>query len=316
MDQMTFSEAEYEIKKRKTRREKFLEEMDILLPWSQLEEAIEPFYPKAGNGRKPYPLIVMLRVHCMQLFYNLSDPAMEDSLYEIEPMRRFAGLRISDPLPDETTILKFRHLLEQHGLGNQLFNEIGKHLESKGLRLKEGTIVDASIISAPKSTKNKLGKRDPEMHQTKKGNEWHFGMKIHIGVDESLGLIHSMEVTAANHHDITVADKLLHSDEKRAWGDAGYTGIEKREAHLSRDIDWQIAAKPSKRAQIPKRSSKAKHEKIKASFRAKVEHPFLTIKKQFGYEKVRYRGLYKNAQRLYVLSGFANLLKVKSALLA
>ena len=155
MDQLTFSEAEYEIKKRKTRREKFLEEMDILLPWSQLEEVIEPFYPKAGNGRKPYPLIVMLRVHCMQLFYNLSDPAMEDSLYEIESMRRFAGLRISDPLPDETTLLKFRHLLEKHGLGNQLFNEIGKHLESKGLRLKEGTIVDASIISAPKSTKNK-----------------------------------------------------------------------------------------------------------------------------------------------------------------
>ena len=155
MDQMTFSEAEYEIKKRKTRREKFLEEMDILLPWSQLEEVIEPFYPKAGNGRKPYPLIVMLRVHCMQLFYNLSDPAMEDSLYEIESMRRFAGLRISDPLPDETTILRFRHLLEKHGLGNQLFNEIGKHLESKGLRLKEGAIVYASIISAPKSTKNK-----------------------------------------------------------------------------------------------------------------------------------------------------------------
>lgn len=240
---------------------------------------------------------------------------MEDSLYEIESMRRFAGLRISDPLADETTLLKFRHLLEKHGLGNQLFNEIGKHLESKGLRLKEGTIVDASIISAPKSTKNKLGKRDPEMHQTKKGNEWHFGMKIHRGVDESLGLIHSMEVTAANHHDITVADKLLHGDEKRAWGDTGYTGIEKREAHLSRDIHWQIAAKPSKRAQMPKSRSKAKHEKIKASVSANVEHPFLTIKKQFGYEKVRYRGLYKNAQRLYVLSGFANLLKVKSALL-
>ncbi|TLM72680.1 IS5 family transposase, partial [Microbulbifer harenosus] len=231
MSQLTFAEAEFSNKKRQTRREKFLSKMDALIPWKKLENRIRPVYPKIGNGRRPYPLSVMLRIHCMQLFYNLSDPAMEDALYEIESMRRFAGLRLSDSLPDETTILKFRHLLEKHSLGKKLFREIEKHLAEHGLTLREGTIVDATIIAAPSSTKNREGKRDPEMHQTKKGNEWQFGMKMHIGVDDGLGLIHSIETTGANEHDITQTEKLLHGDETRVWGDAGYLGVEKRPEH-------------------------------------------------------------------------------------
>ncbi|WP_371876981.1 IS5 family transposase [Microbulbifer sp. 2205BS26-8] len=316
MSQLTFAEAEYSNKKRQTRREKFLLKMDELIPWKKLEKRIRPVYPTVGNGRRPYPLSVMLRVHCMQLFYNLSDPAMEDALYEIESMRRFAGLRLSDNLPDETTILKFRHLLETHNLGKKLFQEINNHLAVHGLALREGTIVDATIISAPSSTKNRDGKRDPEMHQTKKGNEWQFGMKMHIGVDDGLGLIHSIETTGANEHDITRAEKLLHGDEQRVWGDAGYLGIEKRSEHEGRDVDWHIAMRPGRRRKLAKNSDEAKTEKIKAQVRAKVEHPFLTIKRIFGYSKVRYRGLAKNTERLYLLAGFTNLLKSKGSLLA
>ena len=316
MDQISFSEAEYGLKKRQTRREKFLQQMDQLLPWARLEKKIKRYYPKAGQGRHPYPLSVMLRVHCMQLFYNLSDPAMEDALYEIESMRRFAGLSITGTLPDESTILKFRHLLEKHQLGNKLFKEINTHLDDAGLVLREGTIVDASIISAPTSTKNKEKQRDPEMHQTKKGNEWHFGMKLHIGVDDSFGVIHSLSTTAANVHDITEADKLLHGEEEQVWGDAGYLGIEKREEHQGRPVEWQINERPGKRKQMAEGSPEARHEKAKSSVRAMVEHPFLSIKRHFGYDKVRYRGLDKNTNRLYLLSGFSNLIKMKSVLLA
>ena len=210
MDQPTFADLEYEGKKRKTRREVFLERMDGLIPWGELEERISPVYSKGGRGRRPYALSVMLRIHLVQLFYNLSDPGMEDMLYEVESVRRFVGLRLSGPLPDETTILNFRHLLERHELGRGLFQEINRHLESRGLRLREGTIVDASIIEAPSSTKNESGKRDPEMRQTKKGNEWHFGMKVHIGADAQTGVVHSVTTTAANVHDVTEAHRLLH----------------------------------------------------------------------------------------------------------
>jgi IS5 family transposase len=314
MTQLTFSEAEYNIKKRKTRREKFLERMDGLIPWDKLEQQLAKKYSKGKTGRKPYPLRVMLRVHVMQLLYNLSDPAMEDALYEIESMRRFAGLRMSDNLPDETTILNFRHFLERHKFGQRLFGTIQEHLASHGLKLQEGSIVDASIISAPTSTKNKDGQRDPEMHQVKKGNEWHFGMKMHIGVDESLGLIHSMTTTPANVHDITQAEHLLHGEEKRVWGDAGYVGIDKRQEHEERHVQWLIAMRPGKRAQLAKRSTQAGAEKAKASIRAKVEHAFSMIKQRFGYNKVRYRGLAKNTNRLYVLAGFANLLRAEKYL--
>jgi len=315
MNQISFAEAEYTQKRRITRREKFLAQMNQLIPWKKLEKKIKPHYPKNGQGRQPYPLATMLRIHCMQLFYNLSDPAMEDSLYEIESMRRFAGLRLSDRLPDETTILNFRHLLERHKLGEKLFNEINQHLKTQGLILREGSIVDASIISAPTSTKNKARQRDPEMHQTKKGNSWHFGMKLHIGVDDTLGLIHSMATTSANIHDITQADKLLHGQEECIWGDSGYRGIDKREEHKHRQVDWFIAMRPGKRRLLAKSSDAAKSEFTKAQIRAKVEHPFRYIKRVFGYDKVRYRGLAKNTNRLHLLAGFTNLMVAKKYLL-
>ena len=308
MDQPTFSDLEYQGKKRKTRREVFLERMDGLIPWGRLEERIRPFYPKAGNGRRPYPLSVMLRVHCVQLFYNLSDPGMEDLLYEAESVRRFVGLRLSGALPDETTILNFRHLLERHNLGPGLLEEINAHLESQGLKLREGTIVDATIIEAPPSTKNRAGERDPEMHQTKKGNQWHFGMKAHIGVDSETGIVHSMSTTAANAHDITEAHNLLHGGETVVWGDAGYQGIHKREETQGLEVEWQVAMRPGKRRKLEPGSEEVLAEQAKASVRAKVEHPFLRVKGLFGYGKVRYRGLMKNTQRLALLFGLGNLL--------
>jgi IS5 family transposase len=311
MSQLTFAEAEYANKKRKTRREVFLEKLDRLIPWQKLEKALTKGYPKGANGRPPYPLSVMLRIHVLQVVYNLSDPMMEDSLYELESMRIFAGLRLSGPIPDETTILNFRHFLEQKRRGKKLFETINRHLAEHGLMLKEGTIVDATIIAAPSSTKNERKERDPEMHSTKKGEQWHFGMKVHIGVDEKYGLIHSLETTSAEAHDITMADKLLHGEEERVWGDAGYTGVEKRDEHEEREVEWFIAMKPGKRAQLPEDSREEREEKRKASVRAKVEHPFLRIKKQFGYAKVRYRGLMKNTNRFYVLAGMANLLRAR-----
>ena len=314
MDQPTFADLEYQGKKRKTRRELFLERMDGLIPWQSLEGRIRPVYPKAGKGRHPYPLPVMLRVHCVQLFYNLSDPGMEDLLYESEPVRRFAGLKLSGPLPDESTILHFRHLLENHSLGQGLLEEINAHLDSQGLRLREGTIVDATIIEAPSSTKNQARERDPEMHQTKKGNQWHFGMKAHIGVDCETGIVHSMTATAANVHDITEAHNLLHGGETVVWGDAGYLGVHKRKENLGLDVDWRVAMRPGKRRGLDPGSDEALLEKAKASVRAKVEHPFLRLKRLFGYGKVRYRGLAKNTERLALLFGLGNLLAAEGRL--
>ena len=308
MDQMSFADMEYQNKKRKTRREKFLDRIEHLIPWQRLEKKLKRSYPKGKTGRPPYPLGTMLRIHCMQLFYNLSDPAMEDALYEIESMRRFAGLRLSDRLPDETTILNFRHFLEQHNLGEKIFKEVNAHLQDHGLMLREGSIVDASIIDAPSSTKNQKGERDPEMHQTRKGNQWHFGMKMHIGVDDVLGLVHSIETTPANVHDLEAAPKLLHGKEERVLGDAGYRGIEKREEHKDRDVNWYIAERPGRRKTMDPGSDEAWVEEFKASMRAKVEHPFFWVKRIFGYNKVRYRGLAKNRNRLCVLTAFANLL--------
>ena len=316
MSQSTFADLEYEGKKRKTRRERFLERMEGLIPWEELEERIRPFYPKAGRGQRPYELSTMLRVHCVQLFYNLSDPGMEDMLYEVESVRRFTGLRLSGPLPDETTILNFRHLLEEHGLGTGLFEEINRHLESQGLRLQEGTIVDASIIAAPSSTKNRSKERDPEMHQTKKGNEWHFGMKVHIGVDSETGVVHSVSTTPANVHDVTETPRLLHGGETQVWGDAGYQGVHKRPENRGLDVEWQVAMRPGKRRKLEPGSDEAVAEKRKASVRAKVEHPFLYIKRHFDYGKVRYRGLSKNTQRLMTLLGFANLMRAEQYLAA
>ena len=244
----------------------------------------------------------------MQLFYNLSDPGMEDLLYEAESVRRFVGLRLSGPLPDETTILNFRHLLEERHLGQGLMEEINRHLATQGLRLREGTIVDASIIEAPSSTKNGAGERDPQMRQTKKGNEWHFGMKVHIGVDSETGVVHSMSTTSANVHDVTEAHRLLHGGEKRVWGDAGYLGVAKRDENEGLEVEWRVAMRPGRRRQLEPGSEEAIEERRKASIRAKVEHPFLWVKRRFGYAKVRYRGLAKNTQRLALLLGLTNLI--------
>ena len=316
MDQPTFSDLEYQGKKRKTRRELFLERMDGLIPWQELEDRIRPCYPEAGRGRHPYPLPVMLRVHCVQLFYNLSDPGTEDLLYESDPVRRFVGLRLTGPLPDETTILNFRHLLERHHLGQGLLEEINAYLASQGLRLREGTIVDATIIAAPPSTKNRNSERDPEMHQTKKGKQWHFGMKAHIGVDAETGIVHSLSTTAANAHDVTEAHNLLHGGETVVWGDAGYQGVHKREENLELAVEWRVAMRPRQRRKLEPDSDAARWEKAKASVRAKVEHPFLRLKRVFGYGKVRYRGLAKNTERLALLFGLGNLLTAERQLKA
>ena len=280
-EQPSFADLDYQHKRRRTRREEFLERMDSLIPWQRLEERIRPYYFPGERGRRPYPLAVMLRVHIVQLCYNLSDPAMEDLLgacpersrREAESVRRFAGLRLSEPIPDESTILHFRHLLERHQLGQGLFEEIKGHLQEQGARLREGTIVDATIIEAPSSTKNRTGQRDPEMHQTKKGNQWHFGMKLHIGVDAKTGLVHSLSATSANVHDVTETHRLLHGGERQVWGDAGYTGVQKRPENLGLAVDWQVAMRPGQRRKLEPDSGEAVVEKIKASIRAKSLTP-------------------------------------------
>ena len=229
-------------------------------------------------------------------------------------MRRFAGLRLSEPIPDESTILHFRHLLEERHLGQGLFTEINEHLAAQGLRLREGTIVDATIIEAPPSTKNQTGQRDPEMRQVKKGSQYHFGMKLHIGVDSETGLVHSFATTSANVHDVTQAHRLLHGGEKQVWGDAGYIGVQKREEHLELAVQWQVAMKPGQRRRLEPGDPAAIGEKMKASIRAKVEHPFLDVKRLWGYAKVRYRGLTKNTERLALLLGLSNLKRAKGLL--
>ena len=278
-DQMSFSDAEFEGKRKKTRREIFLAEMAQVIPWSQIEAVIEPVYPKPGKGRRPYPLQTMLRIHFMQQWYNMSDPAMEEALYDSTSMRKFAGLSLTHgAIPDETTILNFRHLLERNGLTQQILLAVNAYLGEKGLLLRHGTIVDATIIDAPSSTKNGAGERDPDMHQTKKGNEWLFGFKAHIGVDAESGLVHTVVATSANVHDVTQAHALVRDDDQVAWGDSGYRGVAKREEMQGVDIKWHIAMQPGKRSWLDKTSKLGemldKIEKLKAGVRAKVEHPF------------------------------------------
>ena len=244
MSQLSFSDVEYGAKRKKTKREIFLAEMDSVVPWDSMFKLIEPVYPKSAVGRPAYPLASMIRVYCMQQWYGLSDPAMEEALYEIASMRRFAGFSLGrGSIPDETTILNFRHLLETHGITEKIFALINQYLLSKGLRLSKGTIVDATIIEAPSSTKNATGTRDPEMHQTKKGNNWHFGMKAHIGVDAETGLVHSLETTSANVHDLNAVEELLTGEESTIFADAGYRGAERR---TQAKATWHIAMRPGK----------------------------------------------------------------------
>ena len=317
--QLTFGDAEGMGKRKRTRREIFLAEMEQVVPWQALLALIEPHYPKAGRpGRQPYAIATMLRIHFLQQWYALSDPAMEEALYDTPVMRRFARLSGLDNVPDETTILNFRRLLETHGLAESIFERVNAHLARKGQSLKAGTIVDATIIAAPSSTKNQDGERDPEMHQTKKGNQWHFGMKAHIGVDEESGLVHHVECTAANVNDVTQVHKLLHGREDTVCGDSGYTGAEKREELQDVDAGFLIAEKPSKlRAMKNERERRyaERWERYKASLRAKVEHPFRVIKRQFGYTKVRYRGLAKNAAQVLTLFALSNLWMARRRLL-
>lgn len=318
MKQWSFSDAEYAGKRKRTRREIFLQEMDRVVPWKVLADLIEPHYPKAGKGRHPYPLEVMLRIHFMQQWFGLSDPAMEEALYDMAPMRRFAGLTLSSAgIPDETTILNFRHLLERNGLAAEILQAVNQLLQDQKLLVRQGTIVDATLIDAPSSTKNKAGARDPEMHQTRKGNQWYFGMKAHIGVDLHSGLVHTVVGTAANVSDVTQAHALLHGDEELVLGDAGYQGVDRREENEKRKVKWFVAMKPGKRRGLRGvlGAMKQRLEKNKASLRAKVEHPFRVIKRQFGYTRVRYRGLAKNTAQLMTLFALSNLWMVRGHLL-
>jgi IS5 family transposase len=320
--QLGFGDYEQTTARKRTKRERFLAQMEAVVPWKALIDLIEPQYPKAGSkgGRPAYPLETMLRIHLMQQWYDLSDPAMEDALIEVPTMRRFAGINlISDRIPDETTILSFRHLLEKHDLGKQIFETVKAHLKANGMAMKQGTIIDATLIAAPSSTKNEKGERDPEMHQTKKGNQWYFGMKVHIGVDKDTGLIHSVETTAANVHDLTPAAELLHGEETVVYADAGYQGIEKRAEMEGKGIGFRVAMRPGKRRALPDTPEGRVDELIetaKAHIRAKVEHPFRVMKRQFGFQKTRLRGMLKNRCKVNVLAALTNLFMARHQLLS
>ena len=309
MKQMSLGNSGFDLSPKRTRKREFLDEMNQVVPWADLTMLIEPHYPKGKTGRPPFGIATMLRIHFMQQWFGLSDPAMEEALHDVPLYREFAGLDAGiTRLPDETTILRFRHLLETHRLAGPMLAAINELLRSKGLMLRAGTVVDATLISAPSSTKNADGERDPEMHQTKKGNQWHFGMKAHIGADAESGLVHTVIGTAANVNDVTQGHALLHGDETDAFGDAGYQGVAKRED--AGPANWHVAMRPGKRRALDRsRKSNAiidEIERIKASIRAKVEHPFRVIKRQFGFVKVRYRGLAKNTAQLTTLFALSN----------
>lgn len=320
MKQRSFASAEYAMKKKQTRRERFLGEMERIVPWPRLIAVIEPLYPKSGRvGRQPSGVPRMLRMYCLQQWYGLADEALEDALYDSQALRDFVGVDLScESVPDATTLLKFRRLLQDNDLTRALFDEINAHLAEQGLLMRAGTIVDATIIAAPSSTKNAEKARDPEMHQTKKGNQWHFGMKAHVGVDAESGVVHTVIGTAANVSDVTQAGALLHGQETVAFGDAGYQGVDKREEAIG--PQWHVAMKPGKRKQLNPEFKWARlleqAEQLKASVRAKVEHPFHVIKNLFRHRKTRYKGLAKNEAQLFSLFGLANIVIAKRRLLA
>ena len=317
--QGSFSQAEYAGKKRQTRRDKFLAEMEAVVPWARLVERLRPFYPKGERGRPPKGLERMLRVYFVQQWYGLADEALEDALYDSQALRGFAGIDLAvERVPDATTILIFRHWLERHELTKVLFDEIGALLEERGLLMRQGTIVDATIIAAPSSTKNKEKSRDPEMHQTRKGNQWYFGMKAHIGVDVASGVVHTVTGTAANEADINQMAAVLHGREEAVFADAGYTGADKRPEHEDRDVSWNITIKRSIIKALPKelRDLAEPVERALSQVRAWVEHPFHVVKNLFRHKKLRYRGLAKNTAQLHTLFALANLVIVKKTLLA
>ena len=316
MKQETFTDLEYANRRHKTRREEFLEAMDGIIPWNDWVEMIRPFYPTGKRGRPPIAIETMLRMYLMQNWFNLSDTAMEDAIYDSYAMRNFLKIDFySEQVPDATTLLHFRHLLEENGIGEKIFADVTKRLEKAGLIMHGGTIVDATIIAAPSSTKNQDGKRDPEMHQVKKGNQWYFGMKVHAGVDAGGGYVHTITGTAANVHDICETANLIREDDEVVYGDSGYSGIEKRkeiteDEHFSQ-VTFRINRRPSS-LNISKSYTGVNWEKQienrKSSTRCKVEHPFLIVKQLFGYSKVRYRGISKNMNRFNILFASANLI--------
>lgn len=319
--QRSFSDLEYAAKKKVTRRDRFLGEINAVTPWAALIAEVEPFYPKGeGRGRPPVGLERMLRMYIAQQCFGLSDEGIEDAIYDSQAIRGFVGVDLArETAPDATTLLKFRRLLEEHQLTERIFAAINVHLAVKGLMLREGTVVDATIIAAPSSTKNQSEGRDPEMHQAKKGNQWHFGMKAHIGVDANSGLVHTVVTTPANVSDVTQAHKLLHGDETFVFADAGYQGVEKRAENHGSSVDWFVAMRPGKRKALPDTELGRMDElieTIKAKVRAKVEHPFHYVKNLFGHRKNRYWGLAKNTAQLFTLFALANLVIAKRRLFA
>lgn len=316
MKQLSFSVPGYSKKKGKaTRREQFLSEMDQVVPWSRLVGLIAPHYPKGGQGRKPMPLERMLRIYCLQQWYQLSDPGAEEVLYDIHSMRAFAGLELGrDDIPDETTILNFRHLLERHDLTKAVFAAVAEHLEARGAMLRGGTILDATLIAASPSTKNAAGKRDPEMTQSKKGNQWHFGMKTHIGVDARSGLVHTAGVTTGSVHDAKVMDNLIREDDRAVFADKGYVNEKKKQAARTACVYWAVKEKPKAGRRLS--SSQRKRNRRHGAIRAKVEHVFRVLKCQFGYRKVRYRGIAKNGAQVFSLLALANLFLARRMLAA
>jgi IS5 family transposase len=299
------------------RRQIFLDEMEATIPWDDFHELIRPVYHQrsAKGDRPPFPLEVMLRIHLLQQWFTLSDPLMEEMLIDTACFRRFAGIDIvSERIPDETTILNFRHLLEEHGIGAQIFETVKQMLKEQGALLQEGTILDTTIIHAPSSTKNKKGERDPEMHSVAKGNQWFFGMRCHIGVDAASGLVHSVVSTAANVHELNTAAERLHGEEKVVYGDSGHLGIEKREAFPNSACQFRIGMRSGRRCALPNTPEGRPEdlmETAKAHLRAKVEHPVRVIKCQFGFQETRYRGLKKNDHKLKILFALANLYRVR-----
>ena len=306
--QLSFATLDYAGKKKRTKRDAFLAEMAAAVPWSVLEAVIAPHYPKEGpqGGRRAFPIAVMLRIYCLQQWYNLSDPGAEEALYDIQSMRAFCNLELGrDPIPDETTILNFRHLLEAHELTKTVFEAVAEYLEARGALLRGGTIVDATLIAASPSTKNEAGKRDPQMHSSKKGNQWYFGMKAHVGVDASSGLVHTAGVTSGNVHDAKVMDRLVRDDDTAVYGDKGYASDAKKRAAEATGVLWAVKekAKPGGRLTARQRARNRRVGKV----RAKVEHVFRVIKCQFGYRKVRYRGIANNGAQVFSLLALANL---------
>ena len=317
MKQQTFSDIEYANRRRPTKREVFLDAMDSIIPWKDWVEMIRPYYPEGKRGRRPIEIEIMLRMYLMQNWFTLSDIGIEEAIYDSYAMRKFMGLDfMTQQVPDSTTLHYFRQLLEINLIGEKIFKDVADRLDAAGLMMHGGTIVDATIIAAPSSTKNQEGKRDPEMHQAKKGNQWHFGMKIHAGVDAGSGYTHTITATPANVHDINETSKLIRPDDEVVYGDSGYNGIEIRkeiteDPHLS-TVEFRTNVRPSKiktNKNFPGIQWDREIERRKSSVRSKVEHPFLTVKNEFGYAKVVYRGISKNLNRFYILFASTNLLK-------